>query len=397
VNKHHKSTLRVVIYSGSVPSTTFIERLIEGLAQSGTAVRLVGRYKGVTHYPSNVSKVTFTNNFDKLFIIIYYFFDCKIKGIKLSALYKDKSPNNSFKERFNFLAKALPILAFQPDIFHLQWASDIENWIFLQDYGIRIVCSLRGRLIDSAPLADPILRNRYLNCFPAVAAFHAVSNAIGTEAIKHGAVHNRIFTVYSGLRLSELDYNPRSSVRSETLNILSVGRANWKKGYCHALDACSLLKQAGIEFHYKIVGGVDEEILFQISDLGLSENVTLMGPVDFTAVRREMDNADILLLPSVEEGIANVALEAMATGLPVLSTDCGGMPEVIKDGVTGWLVKTRRPDQLAGSLIRFMKTPVNERLEIASNARRRIEQYHSEETMVKGMMNIYQNCLDQDR
>ena len=159
----------------------------------------------------------------------------------------------------------------------------------------------------------------------------------------------------------------------------------------------TLLKQQGIEFHYRIVGGVDEEILFQISDLGLTENVTVTGPVDFNAVSREMDNADILLLPSVEEGIANVVLEAMATGLPVLSTDCGGMPEVIVDGVTGWLVKTRRPDQIADSLIRFMKTPVNEKLAITSNARRRIEQYHNEDTMVKGMINIYQNCLDQVR
>lgn len=395
MNKHHESTLRVVIYSGSVPSTTFIERLIEGLAKSGTRVRLVGRYKGVTHYHSNVSKVTFTNNFDKLFTIIQYFLDCNIKGIKLSVLYKDKSQNKSIKERLNFFAKALPVLAFKPDIFHLQWSSDIENWIFLQKYGIKVVCSLRGRLIDSAPLADPYLKQKYLNCFPVVDAFHGVSKAIGIEAMKYGAAKNIIFTVYSGLRLNDFAYNPRSAVRSDTLNILSVGRANWKKGYCHALDACSLLKQAGIEFHYKIVGGVDEEILFQISDLGLTETVTVTGPVDFKTVSQEMDNANILLLPSVEEGIANVVLEAMATGLPVLSTDCGGMPEVIFDGVTGWLVKIRRPDQIADSLIRFMNTPVKERLAITSNARRRIEQYHCEETMVKGMMSIYQNCLAQ--
>lgn len=387
--------MKVSIYAGTIPSTTFIDRLIYGLADHGLKIHLHGRINGEFKAHKNICIVGYKGRLSKIILILKYGLLLTASRQGLKPLLNRLRKINGLGAKFNFFVKAAPVIYFKPDVFHLQWASDIENWIFLQQYGIKVVCSLRGRLIDSAPLADLSLRQRYLNCFPAVDAFHAVSNAIANESLKYGAPGERVFTVYSGLKLEDFPFKARSARPSGNLSILSVGRANWKKGYCHALDACALLQKAGIGFTYKIVGGADEEIFFQISDLGLEEKVAVTGPVDFKTVSREMENADILLLPSLEEGIANVVLEAMAKGLPVLSTDCGGMPEVVIDGVTGWLVKTRRPDQIAHALIRFMNTPVSEKQAIISNARKRIEQYHTEETMIRGMMNVYSRCLHQ--
>lgn len=385
--------MKVTVYSGVIPSTTFIDRLIYGLADNDVKVQLHGRMEGKPKVHKNICLVGYRGRWSKISLVLKYGFLLIVSKHSLKPLLNKIRGINDLGAKLNFFVKTAPVVYFRPNIFHLQWASDIENWIFLQNYGIKIVCSLRGRLIYSAPLADPALKQIYLRCFPQVDVFHAVSDTIGFEAMKYGASREKIVTVYSGLRLSIFPYTPRYPNNSNGLTILSVGRADWKKGYSYALDACYLLKKKNIDFHYKIIGGIDEEMIFHIFNSGLSADVTVIGQADNNTVIREMNKADILLLPSVEEGIANVALEAMATGLPVLSTNCGGMPEVITDGVTGWLVTIRRPDLIADSLIRFRHINVTKRVEISTNARRKIEHFYTEKTMVDGMLKVYQRCL----
>src|SRR5690606_27843577 len=117
--------------------------------------------------------------------------------------------------------------------------------------------------------------------------------------------------VYSGLDLNTFALSEIK--KPAQFQIISVGRTHWKKGYTYALDACVLLKDAGFSFHYTIIGAIgDIELLYQIQDLGLEKEVTLSGALPFNKVQEHMQLAEVLLLPSVEEGIANVVLEAMA-------------------------------------------------------------------------------------
>jgi len=81
-----------------------------------------------------------------------------------------------------------------------------------------------------------------------------------------------------------------------------------------------------------------------------------------------MNQYDVLLLSRVEEGNANVVLEAMAVGLPVISTDCGGMREVVSNGETGWLVPPRNPAAIAKALEKFIHLPAALLLPIRRNA-----------------------------
>ncbi len=95
-------------------------------------------------------------------------------------------------------------------------------------------------------------------------------------------------------------------------------------------------------------------------------------------------------MPSLEEGVPNVVVEAMAIGLPVISTDCGGVPELITDGKDGWLVPIRDPEAMAASIASFAKLPMERIEEVRVAAREKIETQHNEEQMVRGMEELYE-------
>lgn len=152
-----------------------------------------------------------------------------------------------------------------------------------------------------------------------------------------------------------------------------------------------LLKDTGIAFKYTIIGGEsDEELQFTRHKLGLTQEVSLQGRIPFQAVQNYMRNSDILLLPSVEEGIANVVLEAMKIGLPVCSTDCGGMAEVIAHRHNGWLVPVRQSEAMAEAIREMMELSREEKQQLIEAARKTVAVQHSKERMLQDMDDLYQ-------
>src|SRR5690606_4074109 len=288
--------------------------------------------------------------------------------------------------------KYYPVLWHQPDVFHIQWAKSIGDWMWLQQFGTKIIVSLRGVHINYSPITIPVVAAMYQLNFPKVDAFHAVSKAIAIEAQKYNASADRVHVIYSGL--PTLEVKP-SKTESDVFKILSVGRSHWKKGYKYAIDACHILKNSGINFQYTIIGGKDsEELQFQIADLDLENNVKLLGKLPFTEVQKYMQDADVLLLSSVEEGIANVVLEAMQLGTLVLSTDCGGMNEVITHGVNGFLVPVRNPEKIATALQHITNLGLEEKEAIKKEAENTIKNQHSSTKMIDDMVALYQKVLD---
>ena len=257
---------------------------------------------------------------------------------------------------------------------------------------MRLVVSLRGAQVNYVPIAYSDVAALYRQNFPHVDGFHAVSKAIGAEAIKYGAPVEKIRCVYSGLNLDFYRFAPYVYQSSDTLKIISIGRPHWKKGYPYAIDAFAMLK-GKIEFEYTIVGARHEEYIFQVNQLGLESVVDLQEKKPHEQVMQLLRSSHLLLLPSVEEGIANVVLEAMALGIPVISTNCGGMAEVIEDGVNGFLVPVRSPSAIADAIWKFSLLSPKERLQMAREARRTIENQHSEEHMVNGMVELYEEVV----
>ena len=93
---------------------------------------------------------------------------------ELSDAIIEKKSNKTLLHKIKFY----PVLYHKPDIFHLQWAKSLEDWIWLQEFGVKVILSLRGTHITISPIANETLASKYKQLFPKVDAFHAVSNSI---------------------------------------------------------------------------------------------------------------------------------------------------------------------------------------------------------------------------
>ena len=136
------------------------------------------------------------------------------------------------------------------------------------------------------------------------------------------------------------------------LRLLSVGRLAWAKGYPFALAAIRRLLVDGFDIEYRVVGEGRErgEIEFSIRNLNLSQHVHLEGGLSNERVAELMSWADIFVLPSVKEEFGVVLIEAQASGLPIVASRVGGVPEAICESETALLVRSHSPEELASAI-----------------------------------------------
>ena len=383
--------LKIAIYSGVIPTSTFIERLIHGLASSNACeIYLFGAIQKDINYNLNVKVAGYKNvkwhkTFQLIkFSVLLFLFRRKDKK-KLDAILKFQK-RNSLLDKVKFY----PVLWHKPDIFHLQWAKGLKDWIWVKEFGIKLVLSLRGSQINHSPIADNGLAELYKDNFPKVDAFHAVSKEIGLEAEKYAAQREKIKVVYSGL---DLDCVKNEVEKQDSLfKMLSIGRPHWVKGYTYALDACKILKDKGIKFKYTIIGAAGNiELAYQIKDLNLQDEVVLLNRKPFNDVKAMIQESSLLVLPSLKEGLANVVLEAMSLNTLVLTADCGGMTEVIEDNHNGFVVPIRNSEKMAMKMMEISKMPNSDIIAITQNAVKTVKTQHNEQQLITGMLNLYQN------
>lgn len=393
--------MKIAIYSGAIPSTTFIENLIKGLASSGEQVLLFGKVRTRIFY--NHSNIFVYSTPEAKLIVVWFVLKNQLRlwlqsRQKFRALKQHiQSIEKSKPQRWRLWAKYLPVVLHLPDIFHIQWAKATEEWLFLKElFGVKLVLSLRGTHINYSPVADLSLAASYRRSFLKIDGFHAVSKTIAKEAIQYGARLDKTVVIYTGIDLEKVSaFEKKDFTFHQVVHLLSVGRFHWVKGYHYALDALKTLIDKGYDLHYTIIAeGASEEILYQIHNLGLQKRVRLIGKLPQKEVFRYMQASDLLLLPSVEEGIANVVLEAMAIGLPVLSSDCGGMPEILEDGVNGFLFANRNVDNLVEKCIEFVQLSDTERATLAKRGQETIRLQHELPQMAAGMLELYQMVVE---
>jgi glycosyltransferase involved in cell wall biosynthesis len=193
----------------------------------------------------------------------------------------------------------------------------------------------------------------------------------------HGPLADKVQRIYNGLSLEEF---PFRSPEDRPPVILAVGRLIEKKGFADLIDACALLKSRPRTFRCRIIGSgkLQADLAGQISRLGLEGQVQLVGPMRQSEVVKEMQNAAALAAPCIvandgdRDGLPNVIQEALALGLPVVSTDVTGIPEVIQPGKTGLRVPQRDPEALAAAIEQLLEDPAL-RVRLATEGRRLIE------------------------
>lgn len=399
--KENKHCLKIAIFSGAIPSSTFIEHLISGVSQKHQ-VLLFGVVEKKKIYVSRNIKL-YKTPYSHWINLCYTLWRLFLLGFKhprdVIKLFNEVRRFKHFYQQWIWFTKFLPIVLYKPDIFHLQWARDLEFYYFLKDkFNIKLVVSLRGAHINYTPIVESRMATIYKRTFPNVNAFHAVSEAIGLEAQKYGAVPKTIILIHSPVQRSTFDkFNDLKQKRNKPLKILSIGRHHWIKGYNYAISAIQILKERGMTFEYSIIaqGKVPENILFQVNQLGLQKEVIFIAGIEQDVLFEAMQNYDILLLPSLNEGIANVVLEAMALGLPIISTDCGGMAEVVHHKETGWLVPVRDPQAIADAILDVSQTSEQELQRIMQNAHDFVKTHFNAEDSIRQFVELYESVLSE--
>ena len=215
-----------------------------------------------------------------------------------------------------------------------------------------LVTSFRGYDATKNLRADP---RRYAELFRRGRLFLPVSESLARKLVKAGCDPSKIHVLHSGIDCAKFKYTEPRCTEKQPTRIVTIGRLVEKKGVTYALKAVAQVMASGRAVVYDIVGDgpLRIEIEHLIEQFGAGTHVRLHDWKSHQEIMAMMEASHILLAPSVtagdgdEEGIPNVVKEAMAVGLPVVSTVHAGIPELVTDGESGFLVPERSVDLLA--------------------------------------------------
>lgn len=265
-----------------------------------------------------------------------------------------------------FLYRVLALIDRGPyDILHCQFGTLGPLALKLRQLGAtdgKIVTSFRGFDITKFLMSRP---GYYEELFRSGELFLPVSRNLREKLLINGCPEEKICILHSGIDRSIFRFSVHRREATEATRVLGVGRFVEKKGWLYAIEAVSRVLESGRNVHYTIVGDGElrGEIERKIAACGIQGSVTLSGWCEQIEITRLLQGSHILLAPSVtatdgdQEGIPNVLKEAMAMGTLVISTWHSGIPELIEDGITGYLVPERDVVALADRLIHVCDHP----------------------------------------
>lgn len=228
------------------------------------------------------------------------------------------------------------------------------------------------------------------------ARFVACCSGCGkAELIKQGdpADAQKVRLIYHGIDTRR--FKPAAQRPQPDNLILAVGRFESVKGFPLLVLACARLKEMGVPFECCIAGDGDDKALVEslVKQHHLEDLVRLPGSVRQEQILQYYQRAAVFALPCIpaadgrHDGIPNVVVEAMATGLPVVSTTIGGVPEVVDHGQTGFLVAPGDHNQLADQLRAVLEdAPLRQR--IGKAAREKILEHFDNRITIEPLINL---------
>jgi glycosyltransferase involved in cell wall biosynthesis len=191
-------------------------------------------------------------------------------------------------------------------------------------------------------------------------------------------VEQKIQVIHCGISTDR--YTHKQNPVSSDFQIINIGSLQPYKGQAHLVEACTMLKEQGFPFHCRIVGGgeLQSALAKQIEQLGLSACVELVGPKTENEVTLLLAGSDCFVLPSVVtpsgkmEGIPVVLMEALASNIAVIASDISGIPELVRDQVSGLLVPPGDVDAIVRQIVWLQAHP-KEAVKMAAAGRKLVE------------------------
>ena len=213
----------------------------------------------------------------------------------------------------------------------------------------------------------------------------ALTVTVGDFNVAHlkavcGSAAARTIRIYNGIDLQRFTFAPLQTSGTVTPRIVGVGRLVEKKGFADLIDACALLARTR-RFTCDIIGTgeLEAQLRSRIEAHRLSDHVRVLGARPQSDIIEIVRSATVFAAPCIvgsdgnRDGLPTVLLEAMALGTPCVATEVTAIPEVVRDGVTGLLVRERDVPGLANAIERLLDDR-NLRATLALAARRLIEE-----------------------
>ncbi|MFA0964682.1 glycosyltransferase [Roseivirga sp. BDSF3-8] len=261
--------------------------------------------------------------------------------------FKNPSPQDIVRET---------VAKFQPDLIHFQFASlAAQHHQWASDLSIPYTFSVRGSDVQVEPLNNPLYLKSLISAANHAAGIHLVCGQLG-----------KLLEGYAGKTL------PMSVVRT-SLNpawekvarkpvdgkIVSVGRLHWRKDFPTLVLAAKKLKEVGKQFEIHIFGDgpAQEQLEFMIRSMELEDFVLLRGKITHEALKKEFESASIYVQTSIAEGFPNAVGEAMLANIPVVSTICGGVDEVLTHRRNAMLALPGQAKEIAQHIAYLMDNP----------------------------------------
>jgi len=247
-----------------------------------------------------------------------------------------------------------------------------SHWVIPQGFvgalvrfitGIPHVVSIHGtdiHLIHSYRITHPFM-NMVARCTNCITTNSSHTNQLLMDVISKKNINSSIIPM--GIYPEQFQSESPTSNKKE-LKILFVGRLIDLKGICHLITAMKTVISMIDNVHLKIIGNGPERVkLEQLTNvLGISSRVQFIDNTGREKLLLHYNDANLFVLPSITingqtEGLGVVLLEAMASGVPVIGSNTGGIPDIITDGVNGLLVPPGDPDALAAAIITILENP----------------------------------------
>ncbi|TCK68835.1 colanic acid/amylovoran biosynthesis glycosyltransferase [Winogradskyella wandonensis] len=389
--------MRIGIVLPSVPaySETFFVNKIKGLQRHGFSVVIFASSAGTKEFHLSKfklapklkgSKVSIV--FNSLYILCLSFVFQFKKSKRLYLL--DKKDGVGFLQRLKNIISSYHIFSEPLDWLHFGFGTMVFNKENVaKAIDARMAVSFRGFDIGVYPLKHP---SCYQKLWTKVNRIHVISDDIKELVYENGfGGESEIIKITPAIDTSFFNYEKELHLAKES-RFVTVARLHWKKGLVYTLEALSILKSLGYSFHYTIIGdGAEKERLqFAIHQLNLEGNVTLKGKMEHEDIKKALEDADIYLQYSIQEGFCNAVLEAQAVGLLSVVSDAEGLSENIINNKTGWVVPKQSPKLLAEKLLEVINLDDEEKQKISKSARERVINQFNLTKQAKEFINFYE-------
>lgn len=282
-----------------------------------------------------------------------------------------------------------------PDLVHAQT-------IELALYALLIKKMLKKPYVAWARGSDVYLPSKFYRRFYRFILMNAnavIAQTSDEKRIMQKTCNRDIVVIPNGIDLDRFDNLPKERVRSrlqigkDEKVILYMGTLRPVKGVKYLIEAMRAVSQKDLEARLIVVGdGKERQNLEKLTKaLNLGDFVTFVGKVPNQEVPQYMAAADIFVLPSLSEGFPVTVLEAMASGLSIITTNIGGLPEIVHEGENGFLVQPKNPLEITQRVTLLLQDDeLRER--ISGNNRARAKDYTWKEVVGK-LEEVYQNLV----